>query len=181
MRNCNRQSPAQKRFNGLPIPVGKGKHTMIPSMWQGVWPRTSRSLQTCYCSASCAKRRQSSKKKRRTRNDPSVYLVARASSVIRINQTNHYTNQERPCTTTHEIKKELLICQSSPCPGLVGFAALSQIEPQAPLLVVTLRQFLKFQLCNHTSPGTQKLWFPGSCPACHLRNTAGSLAGIVYG
>ena len=21
----------------------------------------------------------------------------------------------------------------------------------------------KFQLCNHTSPGTQKLWFPGNC------------------
>ena len=21
----------------------------------------------------------------------------------------------------------------------------------------------KFQLCNHTSPGTHKLWFPGSC------------------
>jgi hypothetical protein len=22
----------------------------------------------------------------------------------------------------------------------------------------------KFKLCNHTSPGTRKLWFPGSCP-----------------
>ena len=25
----------------------------------------------------------------------------------------------------------------------------------------------KFQLCNHTSPGTQRLWFPGSCPPGH--------------
>ena len=36
-------------------------------------------------------------------------------------------------------------------------------------------------LCNHTSPGTQKLWFPGSCPPSHLKNFGGSLAGIVYG
>ena len=28
----------------------------------------------------------------------------------------------------------------------------------------------KFQLCNHTSPGTQKLWFPGSCQPCHWSN-----------
>ncbi|CAB0044201.1 unnamed protein product, partial [Trichogramma brassicae] len=39
---------------------------------------------------------------------------------------------------------------------------------------------LWFQLCNHTSPGTQKLWFPGSCPPSHRRNFGGSLAGIVY-
>jgi hypothetical protein len=25
----------------------------------------------------------------------------------------------------------------------------------------------KFQLCNHTPPGIQKLWFPGSCPQSH--------------
>ena len=39
----------------------------------------------------------------------------------------------------------------------------------------------KFQLCNHTSPGTQKLWFPGSCPPSHQSNFCGSLVGIVYG
>ena len=49
------------------------------------------------------------------------------------------------------------------CPGLVRFPVLSQIKPQAPHLVVPFRQFrIKFQLCNHTSPGTHKLWFPGS-------------------
>ena len=39
----------------------------------------------------------------------------------------------------------------------------------------------KFQLCNHTSPGTQRLWFPGSCPQSHQSNSCGSLVGIVYG
>ena len=58
---------------------------------------------------------------------------------------------------------------------------LSQIKPQAPLLVVPFRQFLKFQLCNHTPPGTQRLWFPGSCPAGHGNNAAASPVGIVYG
>ena len=41
--------------------------------------------------------------------------------------------------------------------------------------------YYKVLLCNHTSPGTQKLWFPGSCPPSHLKNFCGSLAGIVYG
>ncbi|KAL0098725.1 hypothetical protein PUN28_020681 [Cardiocondyla obscurior] len=41
-------------------------------------------------------------------------------------------------------------------------------------------EYHKFQLCNHTFPGTQKLWFPGSCPPSHRRNFGGSLAGIVY-
>lgn len=39
----------------------------------------------------------------------------------------------------------------------------------------------KFQLCNHTPPGTQRLWFPGSCSAGHGNNAAGSPVGIVYG
>ena len=40
------------------------------------------------------------------------------------------------------IKKELSICQSSLCLDLVSFPVLSQIKPQAPLLVVPFRQFL---------------------------------------
>ena len=34
--------------------------------------------------------------------------------------------------TTHRIKKELSICQSSLCLDLVSFPVLSQIKPQAP-------------------------------------------------
>ena len=29
-------------------------------------------------------------------------------------------------------------------------------------IVLTYAETFKFQLCNHTSPGTQMLWFPGS-------------------
>ena len=36
--------------------------------------------------------------------------------------------EERPCTTTHKIKKELSICQSSLCLDLVSFPVLSQIK-----------------------------------------------------
>ena len=43
---------------------------------------------------------------------------------------------------THRIKKELSICQSLLCLDLVSFPVLSQIKPQAPLLVVPFRQFL---------------------------------------
>ena len=44
------------------------------------------------------------------------YSEAEVSLVIRINQTNHSTNQERPCTTVQRIKKEPSICQSRLCP-----------------------------------------------------------------
>jgi hypothetical protein len=37
-------------------------------------------------------------------------------------------------TTTHKIKKELSICQSSLCLALKSFPVLSQIKPQVPLL-----------------------------------------------
>ena len=40
------------------------------------------------------------------------YWEAEVSLVIGINQTNHSTNQERPCTTIQGIKKELSICKS---------------------------------------------------------------------
>lgn len=70
------------------------------------------------------------------------YWEADISLVIGINQTNHSTNQERPCTTIHRIKKELSICPSQQCPDLVTFPVLSQIKPHTPRLVVPFRQFL---------------------------------------
>eukprot|EP00830_Metopus_es_P019296 TRINITY_DN705_c0_g1_i2.p1 TRINITY_DN705_c0_g1~~TRINITY_DN705_c0_g1_i2.p1 ORF type:complete len:261 (+),score=-8.34 TRINITY_DN705_c0_g1_i2:276-1058(+) len=79
------------------------------------------------------------------------------SFVNGINQTNHSTNQERPCTTTQQIKKELSICQSFYCLDLVSFPVLSQIKPQAPLLVCPSVNSFKFQPCDHTPPETQTL------------------------
>jgi|SaaInl59LU_5_DNA_1037362.scaffolds.fasta_scaffold30697_1 hypothetical protein len=70
------------------------------------------------------------------------YWEAEISFVIGINQTNHSTNQEWPCTTVQRIKKELSICQSQLRPDLVTFPVLSQIKPHTPRLVVPFRQFL---------------------------------------
>ena len=70
------------------------------------------------------------------------YCKAEISFVIGINQTNHSTNQERPCTTVRQIEKELAICQSLYRPDLVTFPVLSQIKPHTPRLVVSFRQFL---------------------------------------
>lgn len=70
------------------------------------------------------------------------YWAAWISSVDGINQTNHSTDQKRPCTTIQGIEKEHSICQSSPCPDLVKFPVLGQIKPHAPRLVVPFRQFL---------------------------------------
>lgn len=75
-------------------------------------------------------------------DNPGFYWAAWISSVDGINQTNHSTDQKRPCTTIQGIEKEHSICQSSPCPDLVKFPVLSQIKPHAPRLVVPFRQFL---------------------------------------
>ena len=70
------------------------------------------------------------------------YLEAEVSLVIRINQTNHSANQERPCTTVQRIKKEASICQSRLRPDLPTFPVLSQIKAHTPRLVVPFYQFL---------------------------------------
>ncbi|KAG8171691.1 hypothetical protein JTE90_024678 [Oedothorax gibbosus] len=73
--NCNRQSPARKRFNGYPF-CRKGKAHDDSFNVARVWPRTSKGitdlLLLCLVRLNAA---SPSKKKRRTRNDPSVYLV----------------------------------------------------------------------------------------------------------
>ncbi|KAL1268777.1 hypothetical protein QQF64_034140 [Cirrhinus molitorella] len=88
-----------------------------------------------------------------------------------MNQTNHSTNYERPCTTTHRIEKEPSICQSFPCPGRVSFPVLSQIKPLAPLLVVPFRQFnLSFSFATILPPEPKDSWFPPHCQAGHGNN-----------
>ena len=101
-------------------------------------------------------------------------------------------------------RKALLACQSSVCPDQVSFPVLSQIKPQAPLLVCRSVNSFKFQPCDHTPPGTQRLWFPAEVPERPVSPRSGvfplfkggkrgqrgahggkipfrSLAGIVYG
>ena len=58
----------------------------------------------------------------------------------RINE--HIIFQERPCTTTHRVKKVLSICQFLPCLDLVSFPVLSHFKPQAPLLNA------KYRMCD---------------------------------
>ena len=57
--------------------------------------------------------------------------------------------------TTPRIKNELSICQSVLCLDLVSFV-LSQIKPQAPLLVVPFCQFLQVSALRPYSPRNPK-------------------------
>jgi hypothetical protein len=77
------------------------------------------------------------------------------SFVFEINQTIQTTNHQRPCTTTQEIKKAHSNCQSVSCPDRVSFPALSQIDPQIPLLVCHSVNFFKFRSCDYTPPRKQ--------------------------
>ena len=89
---------------------------------------------------------------------------AKVSFANGITQPNHFTNQKRPCSTTHRIEKGLSICQSLLCLDLVRFPVLSPIKPHAPLLVVPFRQFLfRFQPCDHTPPTNTKNFDFSTC------------------
>ena len=72
----------------------------------------------------------------------------------------------QPNKSTHELraamhhysqnKKRNSICLSFSCPDLVSFPGLSQIKPQAPRLVVPLRQFLQVSTLRPYSPRNPK-------------------------
>ena len=63
---------------------------------------------------------------------------------------HHLTNQERALNNS-------ICCQSSCYLALVSFPVLSQIKPQAPLLVCPPVNSFKFQPCDHTPPEAHTL------------------------
>lgn len=83
--------------------------------------------------------------------------------VTEIDLTDHSTNYERPCTTKFIIMRAILIEYSRRLSvnelraTLVRFPVLSQIEPQAPRLVVSFRQFLQVSALQPYSPRHAKL------------------------
>ena len=85
------------------------------------------------------------------------YLVNRRLVRYR-NQPDKSPHQLRTAMHHHPQNQERAsICQSLLCPDPVSFPVLSQIKPQAPLLVCPSVNSFKFQPCDHTPPGTQKL------------------------
>ena len=77
-----------------------------------------------------------------TASESAGYWKVKTSLVIGINQTNHFTNQERPCTTFRVIERDRPSVISFPRAIQVTFPVLSQIKPHTPRLVVPFRQFL---------------------------------------
>ncbi|KAK4563584.1 hypothetical protein RGQ29_005920, partial [Quercus rubra] len=69
-------------------------------------------------------------------------------------------------TTTHRIKKELSVCQSLLCLDLVSFPVLSQIKPQAPLLL-----FVFHKSKNFTSD--YEIRMPPTVPVNHYSDPEG--------
>ena len=75
-----------------------------------------------------------------------------------INKTNDSTNEERQCTMSHGIGKEMSICQFLLCLDLVRFPVPSHIKPQTPLLTTLFRLFLKVSVLRPNSPLTKTLF-----------------------
>eukprot|EP00347_Sterkiella_histriomuscorum_P023354 403334965 len=175
-----RSIPITTHIADYQLPHGAGKYSLYASVQHACGPGHLRASQTCYCLKLPCVQSQSPSKKSCPLSNGSTSQQAKVSFVNGINQTNHSTNQERPCTTTHRIKKELSICQSSLCLDLVSFPVLSQIEPQAPLLVVPFRQFLQVSALRPYSPQNPKTLISHKVPKADKARLR-SLVGIVYG
>jgi len=85
-------------------------------------------------------------------SDAVTYWEAEISLVIGINQTNHSTNQERPCTTLQRIKKELSICPSSLRPNLVNSPCWVKLSRILHAWWCHSANSFKFQPCDGTPP-----------------------------
>ena len=96
-------------------------------------------------------------------NPPSTHIKAEVSLVIEINQKNQSTHFPKAMHYFHAQNQErAAVCLSSRCSELVRFLALSQIKPQAPLLVVLLPSILlNFIIANINSTKTA-VGFPHS-------------------
>lgn len=92
-----------------------------------------------------------------------THIKAEVSLVIEINQKNQSTHFPKAMHYFHAQNQErAAVCLSSRCSELVRFLALSQIKPQAPLLVVLLPSILlNFIIANIHSTKTA-VGFPHS-------------------
>ena len=61
---------------------------------------------------------------------------AKVSVVKGSDQTNHFTNRKRPCTTTEN--EERAICQSLLCLDLVAFSVMSRMQLQVGCVSLSL-------------------------------------------
>ena len=145
INNYNNLSPARCMLQRLPRPLGQGSTLVAGVSVARVRPRTSKGItdlllpQTSFGYAPKVPLR---------RPGSSSELTTRLFSRLRSRSLTELTRQIAPPTKNGhapppiESRKSSQICQSLLCLDLVSFPVLSQIKPQAPLLVVPFRQFL---------------------------------------
>ena len=155
--NYKGQSQARYKLWRLPELLSEQEILVACIIVAHVRPRTSRGItdlllpQTSMCFA-----HSPSKKDTRLK-------IRLLFSRLRSRSLTELTRQITPPTKNGhapppiESRKSSHFCQSHPCLALVSFPVLSQIKPQAPLLVCPSVNSFKFQTCVHTSPGTQRL------------------------
>ena len=132
-----------RRIADYPTFSGKVRNSVNASVQRACSPEHRRAWQTCYClKLPCVKHTKSLSKAIKQESYLTQFSRLRSLSSTELTRQITPPTKNGHCTTTHRIKKELSICQSLQCLDLVSFPVLSQIKPQAPLLVVPFRQFL---------------------------------------
>ncbi|KAG8155911.1 hypothetical protein JTE90_029019 [Oedothorax gibbosus] len=164
----------ERGSTGYPFLSGKGKHLIDFLTWGTRRGQTYsiRALQTtCYCSGPRAAKPPPvpSRRNAGTRNDPErLFSRIEPRPLSELTRQNHYTNQERPMHHYPRNQgKSLLSCQFlAVVLAWVGFRWLSQMKPQAPYLVVTLRSIpLSFSFATILPPKPKAL-VSRKRPAC---------------
>src|SRR3954470_6801658 len=156
------------KFQRLPGPVGQGYRLVELISVARVRPRTSKGItdlllpQTsiCFNTNSPSKKRSREVIHTQMGQDPSklhpnhprvlIEVFRSLFSRLRSRSLTELTRQITPPTTNGhapppiESRKSSQICQSSLCLDLVSFPVLSQIKPQAPLLLCPSVNSFKF-------------------------------------
>jgi hypothetical protein len=180
INNCNDLSPSRHDFRRLPSPIGRGELVDRVSVAR-VQPRTSKGItdlllpQTSSCLNhevplrsilvidykqlfSRLRSRSLTELTRQitppTKNGHAPPPIESRKSYQSVNPSHVWTWWVFPCWV--ELSRRL---HSWWCPSVNSF---------------------KFQPCDHTPPGTQRLWFLSRCWRCQ-NNDLQSLVGIVYG
>ena len=179
------QSLARKTFNGLPNPLGPGCTHVVSFSVARVRPRTSKGitdlllLHLVWLNATCpSKKSNQSESNKRIR-----ILFSRPES----RSLSELTRQIAPPTKNGHAppSNESRKSYQSVNPTVVRtgwvFPCWVKLSRRLHSWWCPSVNSFKFQICNHTSPGIQKFWFPGGCPTGHGSNTIGSLIDIVYG
>ena len=163
--NFNSRSQSRRNFIGYPMPFGLGYRHADSSSVARVQPRTSKGitdlllLYFVWLNTTCPSKKSWTKSNRRLFSRPESRSLSELTRQIAPPTKNGHAPPP-----TESRKSSQSVNPYSVRAGWV-FPCWVKLSRRLHSWWCPSVNSFKFQLCNHTSPGTEKLWFPASSPS----------------